>query len=178
MPQVNLYAAELKSAMSRAVTGNNSTNRIWGDYSFYLHNGVSGGELRVQKSALDRMGKVVISREENTTCFSKLKTTDGYEKQGIGSLVIALGVMFAICKDDQYLKLGEPDTSGGHFWTSIGLHEGRNLTSTVLNKMLEAQRQLASKLGVTIDQSAFLVDLHPTCKRKSSGRVRSNSTGL
>ncbi|WEN15104.1 hypothetical protein PY254_00005 [Rhodanobacter sp. AS-Z3] len=126
---------------------------------------------------MQRMGWMTLSREESTTCFSKLKTAVGYERQGIGSLVVALGVMFAVVKGDQYVKLGEPDTQGGTFWTGIGLSEARNLTTTVLKRMLDTQQVLAGKLAVAIDPMAFLVEMHPTCTATGGGRMRSNSAG-
>jgi hypothetical protein len=178
---INIYASEMLSAMRGAITQDGSTRRIWGDYAFHLHSGAHGGALRLQKSVLDPLAEMTLSRDARfnraTTYFSRLHTTKGYEKQGIGALIVGLGVMFAMAHGDGFLALGESDTSGSNFWKNKGLSEAPAQVGTVLRKMMQEQADLAAKLGQTIDSSAFLVALHPTPVRNVGGARRRGSFG-
>lgn len=177
MPQIHLYTNEMLKLINQVIGAGRGQKTIWGNYGFRLSNGDQGGKLRVLKVPLTSIGSMVLSREgDDTTCFSTLKTDDGYEGQGIGSLVVMLGVLFAVAKNDTYVKLGESDTNlekGGHFWTSIGLSESKQPVSVVLERMLAGQRRLAARLGVTIDPNALLVEMTPV--NRLGGRPRSNS---
>jgi hypothetical protein len=178
MPQVNLFIAELHEAIRTAMGARGTSVRIWDHYWIRLS---PGGVLQVLKDGFQEMGKMKITENADSVFFSTLLTNPGFEKQGIGNLVVTLGILYGVVTGKPYLRLGETDTNaqkGGHFWTSLGLSEGHAGVGETLRKMLQVQAQTAQKLGVTIDPNAILVAANPAnlSPPSSSGtRQRSSS---
>jgi hypothetical protein len=161
MQQINLYLTELLEKMRTAMGARGTAVQIWNHYWIRLS---SGGVLQVLKDGFEEMGKMQISTGHQTIFFSKLLTSPGYEKQGIGALVVTLGILYGVIDGATYLRLGETDTNvqkGGHFWTSLGLSEGYSSVQGTLRNMLRVQVATAHKLGVTIDPNAILVAANP-----------------
>jgi GNAT superfamily N-acetyltransferase len=173
--QIHLYVSELLSTLSTAIETGRPV-QIWGDYWVRL----TGGQLMVLKNGFEKMGRMYLSRTGPTVFFSKLLTTPGYERQGIGSLVVLLGILYAHLVGAGLLRLGEEDvnrTQGGHFWLSLHLSDQVNTPiGTALEAMMESQRVLARKLNASLDPNAILVAFRPTRRgKKTTTRLRSRS---
>lgn len=169
MQQINLYLSELLETMRTAMGARGTAVRIWNHYWVRLS---PGGVLQVLKDGFEEMGKMQISEGQGSVFFSKLLTTPGYEKQGIGSLVVTLGILYAVVRGATTIRLGETDTDvqkGGHFWTNLGLSEAYASVNETLRKMLLGQVQNAHRLGVTIDPNAILVAANPV--KRTTGTV-------
>ncbi|MDL5364049.1 hypothetical protein QSH18_00340 [Xanthomonas sp. NCPPB 2654] len=177
MPQINLYLSELLEKMREAMGSPGTSVQIWNHHWLRLS---PGGVLQVSSDRFTEIGKMQISEGTDTVFFSKLLTTSGYEKQGVASLVVTLGILYAVVKGARRLRLGETDTNaqqGGHFWTNLGLSEAYADTREVLRKMLYEQARLALRLGVSIDPNAILVAATPTFLGTGTRTKRSNSAG-
>lgn len=177
MPQINLYLSELLEKVRTAMGSRGTSIQIWNHHWMRLS---EGGVLQVLNDRFTEIGKMQISEGEGTVFFSKLLTTPGYEKQGVASLVVTLGILYALVKGARRLRLGETDTNaqkGGHFWTNLGLSEAYADTHETLRKMLYEQERLAQRLGVTIDPNAILVAATPTFLGTATRTKRSSSFG-
>jgi hypothetical protein len=143
---------------------------IWGDY--YVR--FSGATIAVVTMRGEVMGQMMVSSGNGTVYFSKLLTKLGYEKQGIGTLVVLLGILYAHLIGAGSLRLGEEDsnrTQGGHFWTNLRLSDvTRTPVNTALTALLAAQARLAQRLNASLDPNAVLVALHPVRRFASGGR--------
>lgn len=178
MPQVHLYVAELLEAVRLAMGARNRAIPIWNHYWIRLS---EGGLLQVLRDRFEEVGKMTLSDHGDSVFFSKLLTIEGYEKQGIGTLVVLLGVLYGTVVGKRYARLGETDTNavkGGHFWGNLGLSEAYADIHSTLRKILEEQAVLARKLGLALDPGAVLVALNPTKSVQQAGtKKRSNSFG-
>jgi hypothetical protein len=162
MPQINLYLAELLPKVREAMSTRGTAVKIWHHYGLRI---TEGGLLQVVKGGFEELGKMTLSERNQEVFFSKLLTNPRYEKQGIGTLVVTLGILYGMERNATSLRLGETDTNaqkGGHFWTVLGLSEAYATVHETLRKLLQEQRRLANKLGVTIDPNAILVAATPT----------------
>lgn len=123
MDQINLYISELLPKVRAAMSARGTVVQIWHHYGLRIS---TGGVLQVIKGGFEELGKMVLSEKNQAVFFSKLSTDPRYEKQGIGSLVVTLGILYGLERNATSLRLGETDTNaqkGGHFWTVLGLSE-------------------------------------------------------
>lgn len=180
MPQMNLYTTELLEAVGQALRTRGRCVHIWGDYWIKIS---TGDMIYVTKDShgFEVMGKLNLSTLDDTIYFSQLLTTPGYERQGIGSLVVTIGILCGHARGFRYARLGETDSNrqkGGHFWTTLHLSPVNNTRCDVaLRYMLESQTATARKIGVMVDPNAVLVAFKPTKAATSTTRTRSSSFG-
>jgi hypothetical protein len=165
----HLYVSELLEAMRNAIATPRRRIAIWGDYFVQF----SGATIAIVTSRGEPMGHMMVSELDGTVYFSKLLTSAGYERQGIGTLVVLMGILFAHIKGAGSLSLGETDTDavkGGHFWRTLSLFDGvRTPGAAVLRALLDAQARLAQRLNASLDPNAVLVALHPVCRGGGGG---------
>src|SRR5664279_4701805 len=107
MQQINLYIVELLEVIRTAIAARGTRVQIWNHYWVRLS---TGGTLFVLKDGITELGKMQISATGQEVFFSKLLTADGYEKQGIGNLVVTLGILYAVVRGAARIRLGETDT--------------------------------------------------------------------
>ena len=61
-----------------------------------------------------------LSDQHGTVFFTKLLTKPGYTRQGIGTLVVTLGILFAVNRGATFVRLGEPEPRAATLGVALG----------------------------------------------------------
>lgn len=163
MPDANIYLTEISLAVAQAMHSRGARINIWSN--IYIALGADG-VLKIF-NGWEEACKMLTSIKTNTIYFSKIKTIDGYEKKGLGGLMVALDLCLGVASGCTAASLGEMDTSGG-FWAALGFSEAQVPISEATRRFLAGQKNAADKRKLTIDPRAVLVS-HPLSKNLSTG---------